>query len=102
MASTTTSTARAAQVDASAPSGMVLLAFAAVYILWGSTFFFIRVGIETMPPLVLAGIRHMGVGLVLYPLFRRVTGEKPTAAQWRTTAITGLLLLLCGNGVVSW
>ena len=81
---------------------MVLLAFAAVYILWGSTYFFIRIGIETMPPLVLAGTRHLAIGLVFYPLFRRLTGEKPTLAQWRTTTIAGLLLLLCGNGAVSW
>jgi drug/metabolite transporter (DMT)-like permease len=101
----TTQTAPAAQTGtlaAGAPSSMVLLAFAAVYILWGSTYFFIRVGIETMPPLVLAGTRHLALGLIFYPLFRRVTKEKPTAAQWRTSSITGLLLLLCGNGAVSW
>jgi len=105
MASTTSQTAPAAQaspLSTSAPSGMVLLAFAAVYILWGSTFFFIRVGIETIPPFVLAGIRHLTIGLVFYPLFRYVTREKTNTAQWRTTAITGLLLLLCGNGAVSW
>ena len=81
---------------------MVVLAFAAVYILWGSTYFFISVGIETIPPFLLAGLRHVIIGLVFYPVFRRLTGEKPTLAQWRTTAITGLLLLLCGNGAVSW
>jgi len=105
MASTTSQTAPAAQTGplaASAPSGTLLLAFAAVYIVWGSTYFFIRVGIETMPPLILAGTRHLTLGLIFYPVFRRVTREKPTAAQWRTTIITGLLLLLCGNGAVSW
>ncbi len=81
---------------------LVLISFAAVYILWGSTFFFIRIGIETIPPFVLAGIRHLAIGVVFYPLFRRLSREKPTPAQWRTTIITGLLLLLCGNGAVSW
>ena len=81
---------------------MVLIAFAAVYLLWGSTYFFIRIGIETIPPLVLAGIRHIAIGLVFYPLFRYQSKEKPTPAQWRTTIITGLLLLLCGNGALSW
>jgi len=81
---------------------MVLVAFAAVYILWGSTYFFIRIGVGTIPPFVLAGIRHIAIGLVFYPLFRHVSKEKPTPAQWRTTIITGLLLLLCGNGALSW
>jgi drug/metabolite transporter (DMT)-like permease len=84
------------------PRTMVLIAFAAVYVLWGSTYFFIRIGIETIPPLVLAGIRHIAIGLVFYPLFRYQSKEKPTPAQWRTTIITGLLLLLCGNGALSW
>jgi len=81
---------------------MVLIAFAAVYILWGSTYFFIRIGVETIPPFVLAGIRHIAIGLVFYPLFRHLSKEKPTPAQWGTTIITGLLLLLCGNGALSW
>ncbi len=85
-----------------APPSLVLISFAAVYILWGSTFFFIRIGIETIPPFVLAGIRHLAIGVVFYPLFRRLSREKPTPAQWRTTTITGLLLLLCGNGALSW
>jgi drug/metabolite transporter (DMT)-like permease len=85
-----------------APRTMVLIAFAAVYILWGSTYFFIRIGIETIPPFVMAGIRHIAIGLVFYPVFRHLSKEKPTLAQWRTTVITGLLLLLCGNGALSW
>jgi len=106
MASATSQTAPAAQTTGlpavKGSSGMVVLAFAAVYILWGSTYFFISVGIETIPPFLLAGLRHIIIGLLFYPVFRRLTGEKPTLAQWRTTAITGLLLLLCGNGGVSW
>jgi drug/metabolite transporter (DMT)-like permease len=85
-----------------APRTLVLVAFAAVYILWGSTYFFIRIGVETIPPFVLAGIRHIAIGLVFYPVFRHLSKEKPTPAQWRTTIITGLLLLLCGNGALSW
>jgi drug/metabolite transporter (DMT)-like permease len=83
-------------------SSLLLASFAAVYILWGSTFFAIRIGIESFPPLILAGLRHLSVGLVFYPVFRRVSGEKPTLRQWRTTIVTGVLLLLCGNGTVSW
>jgi drug/metabolite transporter (DMT)-like permease len=46
----------------------VPLAFAAVYILWGSTFLGIRIAIETIPPLAMAAIRHSLVGLILYPI----------------------------------
>ena len=81
---------------------VVLVSFAAVYILWGSTFYAIRVGVESFPPFLLAGFRHLSVGLFFYPIFRRVTREKPTLAQWRTSFITGCLLLLIGNGTVSW
>jgi len=83
-------------------SSLLLASFAAVYILWGSTFFAIRIGVESLPPLILAGLRHLSVGLVFYPVFRRVSGEKPTLRQWRTAIVTGVLLLLCGNGTVSW
>ena len=88
--------------DPTRASSLLLVSFAAVYILWGSTFFAIRIGIESFPPLVLAGLRHLSVGLVFYPVFRRVSGEKPTLTQWRTAIVTGVLLLLCGNGTVSW
>jgi drug/metabolite transporter (DMT)-like permease len=93
---------RAISRASAAPRTMVLLAFAAVYVLWGSTYFFIRIGVETIPPFVLAGVRHIAIGLIFYPLFRYQSKEKPTLAQWRTTIITGLLLLLCGNGALSW
>lgn len=79
-----------------------MAAFAAVYILWGSTYLAIRVGVETVPPLILAGLRHFTVGVLLYPLLRWKTGVRPTAIHWKTTAVTGFLLLFLGNGGVSW
>ena len=81
---------------------MVLLSFVSVYLVWGSTFFAIRVGIESFPPLLLAGLRHLSLGVIFYPFFRHSTGERPTFAQWRTAFITGVLLLAMGNGTVSW
>jgi drug/metabolite transporter (DMT)-like permease len=81
---------------------LLLLSFVAVYILWGSTFYAIRVGIESFPPLLLAGLRHFLVGLLFYPLFRRATRERPSLSEWRTSFVTGLLLLAIGNGTVSW
>jgi drug/metabolite transporter (DMT)-like permease len=81
---------------------LVLLAFAAVYLVWGSTYLAIRVGIESFPPFVLAGLRHVTAGLFLYAIFRRKTGIRPTGLHWRTAAVTGFLLLFIGNGGVSW
>src|SRR5712692_4966671 len=81
---------------------LVLMAFAAVYVVWCSTYLAIRIGIESFPPLILAGLRHITVGLFLYPVLRGKTGMRPTAAQWRTAIVTGALLLFVGNGGVSW
>src|ERR1700736_54989 len=81
---------------------LVPLAFAAVYILWGSTFLGIRIAIETIPPLAMAAIRHSVVGLILYPILRIKTGIRPTAANWWTAAVTGVSLLCVSNGGLSW
>ncbi len=81
---------------------LVLMAFAAVYVVWGSTYLAIRIGIESFPPLILAGLRHITVGLFLYPILRRKTGIGPTAANWRAAIVTGALLLVIGNGGLSW
>jgi drug/metabolite transporter (DMT)-like permease len=79
---------------------LILVAFAAVYVIWGSTYLAIRVGVESFPPLLLAGSRHLVFGLMFYPFLRWKTGIRPTAEQWRTAIVTGLLLLLLGNGGV--
>jgi drug/metabolite transporter (DMT)-like permease len=90
------------QSHASAKRDATLLvaAFAAVYVIWGSTYFAIAVGIESFPTLMLPAARHLVAGLVLYPILRWKTGIRPTPGQWRTAIITGLLLLLVGNGGV--
>lgn len=81
---------------------LLLAAFAAVYVIWGSTYLAIRIGVETIPPMMLAGLRHFTVGVVLYPLLRWKTGVRPTAIHWKTAAVTGCLLLFVGNGGVCW
>jgi drug/metabolite transporter (DMT)-like permease len=88
--------------EPSSHTKLVILCFAIVYIVWGSTFYAIRVGIESFPPYLLAGLRHLSVGLCFYPTFRILTKEKPTLAQWKTTFLTGCLLLAVANGTVSW
>jgi drug/metabolite transporter (DMT)-like permease len=88
--------------QASTATTLVLAAFAAVYVLWGSTYLAIRIGVESFPPLMLAGLRHFTVGLLLYPVLRWKTGVRPTPTHWKTAAVTGFLLLFVGNGGVSW
>ena len=85
------------------PSRLKLLAaFASVYFVWGSTYLGIRIAIETLPPLLMAGIRFIIAGGILYlwGLFRG--HERPTLGHWKSTAIIGLMLLLVGNGGLSW
>lgn len=79
---------------------LLIPAFAAVYLIWGSTYLAIAIGIESFPPLLLAAVRHLIAGLILYPFLRLRTGIRPARRQWRNAAITGLLLLLIGNGAV--
>jgi drug/metabolite transporter (DMT)-like permease len=81
---------------------LLLAAFAAVYLIWGSTYLAIRIGVESFPPLMLAGLRHFTVGMLLYPVLRWKSGVRPTGTNWRTAAVTGFLLLFVGNGGVSW
>lgn len=78
----------------------ILAAFAAVYFIWGSTFLAVRIGDESFPPLLVAGIRHLTFGLIFCPILLWRAKVKPTGAEWRTAAITGFLLLTVGNGGV--
>jgi len=80
----------------------IWLALFAVYITWGSTYLAIRFAVETIPPFIMAGVRFLIAGLILYA-WRRLAGDAPpTRIQWRSAAIVGLFLLLGGNGLVSW
>ena len=80
----------------------VLAAFAAVYIVWGSTYLAIRYAVETIPPFIMVGTRFIVSGVILYSWARLRGGHRPTAAQWRDATIIGILMLCLGNGAVSW
>ena len=87
---------------AAAPRGRLLLAFAAIYLVWGSTYLAIRFAIETIPPFFVAGARHVAAGALLYAWARGRGATAPTRAQWLTAAGLGGLMLLGGNGAVTW
>lgn len=80
----------------------VLVAFALVYVIWGSTFLAIRYAIETLPPFLMAGGRFLVAGSVLYAWARLRGAAPPTRRHWASAAVIGALLLLTGNGLVVW
>lgn len=80
---------------------VLILAFATVYIFWGSTYLAIRYGVETIPPLVMSGTRHFVAGVVLYCFARFRGAAKPSRRQWISAALVGFLLLLCSNGTLA-
>jgi drug/metabolite transporter (DMT)-like permease len=89
---------------ASRPSrAKVILAFAAVYIIWGSTYLGIRFAIETLPPFLMAGARFSLAGTLMF-VWAKFHGDNGgwSWAQWRRALLIGALLLLCGNGGVTW
>ncbi len=80
---------------------LLIAAFAAVYIFWGSTYLAIKYAIETLPPFLMAGSRFIVAGSILYVWARLSKDyEKPSFKHWRTSFIVGTLLLLGGNGGV--
>lgn len=85
------------------PSRVSLVAaFAAVYLIWGSTYLAIRWGVAEIPPFLMAGGRFLGAGTVFVALAAHRGAARPTARDWLTTALIGLLMAAGGNGGVSW
>ncbi len=80
----------------------IILGFAAIYIIWGSTYLAIRIGVETIPPFFMASVRFTVAGILFYLYGRIKKAEKPKTKHWITTSIVGILLLVGGNGLVSW
>jgi drug/metabolite transporter (DMT)-like permease len=79
----------------------VIIAFAALYLIWGSTFLGIRFAIDTIPPFLMAGARFVAAGLIMYVIAWAQGIGKSTWANWRTSLIIGACLLLAGNGGVT-
>ncbi|MBI4526809.1 MAG: EamA family transporter [Deltaproteobacteria bacterium] len=77
-------------------------ALVAVYLIWGSTYLAIRYAVETTPPFLMAAVRFMISGGFLYAARRTRGDPPPTAAEWRSAALIGALLLVGGNGGVVW
>ena len=82
---------------------LIVLAFAAIYVLWGSTYLGIRYAIETLPPFIMAGTRFSLAGAILFS-WAILNGEsiRSSFSQWPKALAIGGLLLLGGNGGVTW
>ncbi len=84
------------------PVAKVVLAFAAIYFIWGSTYLAIKFAIETIPPFFMAGTRFLVAGSVLYAFARGRGVPRPRRKNWLAAASVGGLLLLGGNGSLVW
>ncbi|HEY3519729.1 MAG TPA: drug/metabolite exporter YedA [Rhodanobacteraceae bacterium] len=81
---------------------LVPLALATVYVVWGSTYLGIRIALTGFPPFMLAALRFAAAGVAMYAWLRLRGAPAPTRLQWRNAAITGVLLLCFGNGMVCY
>src|SRR5208337_198715 len=84
------------------PTWTTLLAFAIIYFVWGSTFLAIRIGVREVPPFILAAMRFLVAGLVLY-LWTIARGERsPSGRQWASVSLLALLIFVLDYGLLFW
>ena len=92
----------------SPPTATAWACLLVVWVVWGSTYVAIRVGVESIPPLAMAAVRYLIAGAVLFPIARRGGGaelraaDRPRLAQWLGMAVVGTMLLAFGNGAASY
>ena len=80
----------------------LLGAFAAIYLIWGSTFLAIHVAVETMPPFFMAAARFVTAGAIVYAIGRLAGAPSPSRRDWTYTTAAGALMFLGGNGGLAW
>src|SRR5215831_9025954 len=90
-------------MDATRPARWkILLAFAVIYFVWGSTYLAIRVGVLEMPPFLMAGIRFFIAGAAMF-VWMGFTGTRfPTAREWKGAALLGALMFLLDYACLFW
>lgn len=91
-----------ASIKKEASTVMVIIAFATVYLVWGSTYFFIQKAVHDIPPFILGALRFLTAGLLLMIWCIYKKEKLWNFEQIKTAAITGILLLFVGNGAVIW
>jgi drug/metabolite transporter (DMT)-like permease len=83
------------------PTLKLLLAFGAIYIVWGSTYLAIRYAVDGIPPLLMMGMRHVAAGGMMLAWLRG-RGVKPEPRLWKYALLTGAILFLGGHGLLAW
>jgi drug/metabolite transporter (DMT)-like permease len=84
------------------PTWKTLVAFAIIYFVWGSTYLAIRIGVREVPPFLLAGMRFLIAGLVLYGWMIAQGQRSPTGRQWTSVFLLALLIFVLDYGLVFW
>lgn len=87
---------------AAPPAWRLVAAFGAVYLIWGSTYLALAVAVDTLPPYLMNGLRFLLAGAILYALTGRRRPRRPTAAEWRSAALIGGLMMVGATGTVGW
>ena len=96
------------EIGGSAPTSVhpktthLVLAFAAIYLIWGSTYLGIRYAVETIPPLLMMGARHLVAGTLLYAWLRLRGEAAPLRLHWTSAAIAGSFFFLGSHGSLAW
>jgi len=80
----------------------IFLAFAIIYLVWGSTYLAIRVGVREMPPFLMAGLRFTAAGLVLYAWMRISGVRSPSWREWKAATVLGTLMFLIDYACLFW
>jgi drug/metabolite transporter (DMT)-like permease len=80
----------------------VVFAFLAIYLIWGTTFFAIRIAVSEIPPLFAAGVRMFLAGVILLAFMWMRGAERPTRLQWRNLALMGSLMFVIDYGALFW
>ena len=81
---------------------LIVAALFCTYFIWGSTYLAIKFGIESFPPFMMAGLRFVVAGIILYTVMRALGSPNPSAKQWLAATAIGVLLPAVGNGTVTY
>ena len=80
----------------------IILAIAATWFIWGSTYLGVVIAVRDLPPFLTSGLRNLLAGTLIYGYLRLRGAQRPSREQWRTALIVGVSLLALGNGAVTW
>jgi drug/metabolite transporter (DMT)-like permease len=90
------------EAEARPPTWKILLAFAMIYFVWGSTFLAIRVGVHEVPPFLLAAVRFFIAGLVMYAWLRLKGTPPPSPREWASASLLGTIIFVIDYGCLFW